>query len=343
MSEYSAMKVFSHLHRVEVLRRNFHDESKETVFPVSAEFNLTNECNHRCSWCSEKKKMEAYSGEMPKKTALRAIHDMAVNGLKGITFEGGGEPTMCSYFDEVVDQALHESLQVGVITNGSLIHRHVDVLSSVSFVRVSLDAWNAKGHEKTHGSKDWERICDSIQKLNAKRGKNSVRVSFLVTLETYGEAKSMVKLADELGCREVQIKPVQDAATGKYLMHDDRMQVVEELVAEELKESKVSVSVMRRTKIHERPERCLIHRFATHVGADGQMHICCYLPIVGKTGFGNLNEHSFEDLWYGEAGTRKRDTALVEEIGGPSKCPRCRHDEVNHALCMAIGERKAFL
>ena len=66
--------------------------NKLRPFPITVEVDLTNHCNHRCSFCVWGEHISTDKSTLKKENILKCIEGMRKLGSKAITFTGGGEP-----------------------------------------------------------------------------------------------------------------------------------------------------------------------------------------------------------------------------------------------------------
>jgi MoaA/NifB/PqqE/SkfB family radical SAM enzyme len=297
--------------------------------------------------------------DLVKREEFEAVKDMARLGLKAVTFEGGGEPTLSPCFDEAVALSQSLGLQVGLVTMGEFLDlkpgRLELVAKAMSWVRVSIDAATDTTHAALHRVKPGtlERVWANIAKLRALNPDLLIGYSFVVSEHNWPEVVRAMEKAVELGCSYIQFKPVaMEHETFWYT--EESNDLVKQAVA--LAGDRIKVFAPRfEYDANERlVNRCYMHRFATHVGANGDVYVCCYLPIrsgglvkLGKRKemegvLGNLNQQSFTEIWEG-----KRRMAMVKALEESDhfvkKCPSCRFDRQNQMLHAIKSKGNSFL
>lgn len=86
----------------------------ELVNPINIEISLTGYCNANCPWCFYN---DSKDNEILNTQKLRDfICKCYVNGVKAITYSGGGEPTLHPDFPEILNFT-SEFFEVGLFTN----------------------------------------------------------------------------------------------------------------------------------------------------------------------------------------------------------------------------------
>jgi len=110
--------------------------SKGIILPIHIQFMPTNKCNLNCNYCSCSKRDRDLTIRF--EDAARIIDICAELGTKAVTITGGGEPLCYPYFDELVSYFVSRNIQIGLITNGILLHKSkADTLQKITWCRIS--------------------------------------------------------------------------------------------------------------------------------------------------------------------------------------------------------------
>ena len=131
-------------------------------------YHITSACNYRCQYC-----FVAFQGEFPEKeTALKIVSEInkffIKNNVKGGRINiAGGEPLLCPYLNDVIEQAYLLGLKVSIITNGSLLTEELisGWQGKVEMIGISVDAVSeavncAIGRECQGKSLSKAQLCD---------------------------------------------------------------------------------------------------------------------------------------------------------------------------------------
>ena len=89
-------KVYLHPEHVVKLK------NKGRPFPMTIEVDLTNHCNHRCTFCCWGEDIAVDKSTLDTKIIKKCIYDMKKLGAKAICFTGGGEPMIHKDFYEIL-------------------------------------------------------------------------------------------------------------------------------------------------------------------------------------------------------------------------------------------------
>jgi len=109
---------------------------KGIILPVHIQFMPTNKCNLNCPFCSCSMRDKELA--MDFEDAKRIIDICAGLGTKAVTITGGGEPLCYPYFDELVNYFISRNIQIGLVTNGLLLHKaKADTLQKMTWCRIS--------------------------------------------------------------------------------------------------------------------------------------------------------------------------------------------------------------
>ena len=337
---FASDKIYQHAERI----AEWHKTG--TCAPVTVEFDLTNACNHKCPKCA------GYAGNrnaarIPTDKAKAILDELAGYGVKAVTFTGGGEPAMHKDLDACLAYAREIGLDVALITNGGLLTGNKalieQIVASCTWCRVSLDAGTHAVFEKTHGVgiDAFSDTVDAILQLsNMKKyfkSKCTIGVGFLTSKETMGDMITATRIAKAAGADYIQFRPFvtnpQEIDAGQvedYSHYDEILDNIDK--CQEINGIKVLTSKHKYTAIKDsvvkRPYAvCHGHHFASVIGADLKMYLCCHLRGREEYEIGDLKVQSFKDAW--ESETRQSAYNNIDW----ADCPYlCRCDSFNRIL-----------
>ena len=187
--------------------------------PVIVEFDPTTVCNFNCPDCINMGILN--KGEIHTERVLELIDEFHNSGVKGIIFIGGGEPLEHKGMPKPIIYAHKLGMAVGLTTNGSLIHRHLNVISEcVQWTRVSVDAATQSTFSLFRPSNindSFAKVIYNIEQL-AKIRQGKVGYSFLLierrcnrkTITNCNELLEAATLAKNIGCDYFEFKPSVD-------------------------------------------------------------------------------------------------------------------------------------
>ena len=100
--------------------------SKNKPTAINFEIDLTNGCNHRCSFCQWGSYLEYNRATLKSQIVVKALPELIHFGTKAITWTGGGEPTVHKDFFKILEKSYRLGLDNGLLTNGSLLKEKYD-------------------------------------------------------------------------------------------------------------------------------------------------------------------------------------------------------------------------
>lgn len=212
-------KVFWHLEELHELK-----SSGKTSYPINVEIDLTNRCNLGCEWChfaythtkgplSNSAKPDGFIdvGDMFDWDLLYSIlRQLASQGVKSITWTGGGEPTLYSQFEDASNLAFCLGMDQGIYTNGTRIDNDKAFIlkRNCTFVYVSLDECTAEDYKHSKGVNQFHKAIEGIKNLVAAKGNATIGVGFLLHARNYNKYPQMIELAKLLGVDYCQFRPI---------------------------------------------------------------------------------------------------------------------------------------
>ncbi len=333
--QFSSDKILKHLDRVNEWLRGGNPP------PITVELDMTNLCNHKCPECSGWYFQNRSHDSLSYDLAEDIIKQLAKIKVRGLIFTGGGEPLCHPDIAKIVKLAHSLGLDIGFITNGSLITEKIskDLLSCCRWLRISLDAASAETFKKVHGMNTgaFYKIIDNIQLLIAMKkclnSSTTIGIGYLTSNYTDDEMLEATKLCKRLNVDYLQFRPMQIHNNGKFEYHlSDISGNIHRCINESADGFKVLYSkhkydMMKDKKYGRNYTKCYGHQFATVIAADGKVYLCCHMRGHDKYCLGDLNKNTFEEIWSSEQ--RK---IIAENIDFNDCVPLCRDNTFNQIL-----------
>lgn len=335
VKQFSSDKILKHLDRV-----NDWMQGKNPP-PITVELDMTNSCNHRCPECVAGYFQRSSRDSLSKEFAENIVRQLAEAGVRGLIFTGGGDPLCNKHTLDTVVLARELGLDVGFITNGTLLTKDAcEVLvKNCVWVRVSLDAADPETYKRTHGLgaaafekvlKNIKRLADIKKKLDSRC---TVGVGYLTNDLTKDGMLKAAEICGGLGVDYLQFRPMQIHQGGKFDYHwTDVSDIIKECLklsrpGYDVLFSKHKYDMMRRKDYGRNYKLCYGHQFATTICADGRMYLCCHLRGYDKYCIGDLTKQSFKEIWNSE-----RRRKVYESIDFKDCIPLCRDNTFNQVL-----------
>lgn len=310
----------------------------DNVYPILAEFDLSNCCNHKCDFCTFNyiKDRSVLSTSVVKKS----VKEFSDGGVKSINWTGGGEPLLHKDFSDIARYTNFLGIEQGIFTNGSLLNEEkIDaILDTHSWIRISIDAGTKDTYKKIRKVDDFENVMHNIRALVAAKEKKSsvttIGIGFIITPENYNEMRDFSELIKDLDVDYGQYKPCiknfydreQIAAT----WWQENINPVLESIFEDNK--KAVVNLYKLTDLVESSfdkvyDKCYGHIFCPCIGASGDVWLCTHLRGIEKYSMGNLNTQTFDEIW-----NSKRRQEVIENIDLNFCQFCCKNNEINKIL-----------
>jgi len=144
------------------------------VTPVTAHLVPTLYCNQRCYFCTYgqyKEKGRNIGLQMSLAEVKRCIDQLAVVGVRGVIFTGGGEPSLFPYLVEAMTYARSFGMDVALNTNG---YRCSDGLMEgilsckPTYIRISFNSGHPYTQKLVTGRNNFHQVLQNIERF-AKR------------------------------------------------------------------------------------------------------------------------------------------------------------------------------
>jgi len=177
--------------------------------PILVTLDPSNVCNFKCTYCNAAAKMRTSSDMYSDYLVSELPLFLQKWGVRAVCIAGGGEPTLHTKFSNLVDGLVDVGIQVGVVTNGTRLTKHLKALGRCEWVGVSVDAGTAKSFSslKGVGKTAFGRVLANIKKLRGAFPSLEITYKFLghpYNLDTIYKA---VSIAKGLGCTYFHFRP----------------------------------------------------------------------------------------------------------------------------------------
>jgi len=339
VSIFKSLKILCHKDRLDPYIAGYPNVCN--TVPITIELDLTNACTHRCPRCAGMRTLDSIvensfpvlgdGEEIPDEHAANYISQIAVCGVHGLIFTGGGEPSVHWSLVPLIKLATNLGLDVGLITNGSLLHRHdmASVVPLCSWIRFSVDAGTPGEYLRTHGrdATEWNQVWKNIRTTIEQRGDaiTTIGVGFLADETNIEELPLLASLCDGAHIDYLQVRPFHSG-----LAFDPRAMI--EKTRDLFKDSRLRIVASdQKYDFLSTPERtytrCHIGQFASVICADEKVYLCCHTRGIPQFCLGDLRTTSLADILKSE-----RRWFVLAKLN-VNDCPLlCRGDQVNRQV-----------
>ncbi len=319
--------------------------------PQVIDLDPTTVCDLACPECISSNVL--HHGQIGNDRIVRLAEELVGTGVRAVILIGGGEPLMHRSIGKVIRTLHGAGIRIGLVTNGTQIHRYIDELSEMlSWVRVSVDAAREDTYAEFRPARGKRSVFPQVienMRLLAERRQGRLGYSFLLmqrfaadgTLEVsnYDQVYEAGRLAKDIGCDYFELKAMLDQDHYTVNQAGADIQRVEEQVArlQELEDDSfrlLNSSNWEAVQVGSDPHQpkeysaCAVAELRTTVTPTG-VYVCPYHRGNSKGLLGDIRDSSFADLW------KKADTTVID--------PRtdCRFHCARHRTNVEIGRLAA--
>jgi radical SAM protein with 4Fe4S-binding SPASM domain len=306
-------------------------KNHERYVPLVMSYNVTRECNMKCSHCyinATEKKLE---DELTTQEA-KAVIDQIYQVSSPLLILSGGEPLLRKDIFELIEYGSKKGLKIGLGSNGYLIDDEVAKKlkeAGISTVSISIDSIIPAQHDEFRGVPGaWEKAVNACKALR-KQGV-LVQVNTTLTHDNYNQIDDIMTLAESIGVenfhlfflvptgRGVKIEDIspqkyEDMITNTFAkVHKHRLNVRPSCAPQFMRIAKGMGLDMRQWI-----RGCIAGMHYCRIYPNGDITPCPYLPIK----LGNVREQNFNDIWF--------NSAIFKKIRNPDclkgKCGACEY------------------
>ena len=281
--------------------------SPERFVPLVMSWNVTRECNMKCSHCYINATDNKLKNELTT-TEAKALIDQIYEVSRPLLILSGGEPLLRGDIFELIKYGSTKGLKMGLGSNGSLIDEKVARKlkdSGIATVSISLDSHIPQQHDDFRGvTGAWEKAVDAIKAL--RKNNVLVQVNTTLTQQNYSQIDDIMSLAEGIGVENFHLFFLVPTGRGTKLT-DISPQKYEDMITRTFaKASRHKLNVrpscapqfMRIAKdmgldMRQWIRGCIAGLYYCRIYPNGDVTPCPYLPIK----LGNIREKSFKEIW----------------------------------------------
>jgi MoaA/NifB/PqqE/SkfB family radical SAM enzyme len=98
-------------------------------------------------------------------------------------------------------------LEVGVVTNGTLIDRFMKELGMCRWVGVSVDAGTSTTYKRIKGRDKFRHVLNNMISLRARWPNLEITYKYLVSPQNAADLEQAAKMARDIGCSHMHVRP----------------------------------------------------------------------------------------------------------------------------------------
>lgn len=326
--EYSKLKLIMHKEKIDsIMAVKNGDKKLDELFPISIELHLTDFCNLKCEWCTDKG-LRRNGATIDYEVATRLLSEMKKHKT-GVTIEGGGEPTLHPMFNQIVKYGANNEVDMGLITNGT-----VDISESVSsfkWVRISLDSSTRQEYINEKGIDGFEKVLLNLEKMCKTRNvqETFIGVGYVLTKRNQGDLLNIINTLDDIGVDYIYFRPVEEAESIQPTLED--LLELRKKLAEftERKRIKYMLPISDRIVDKNAGLPCFAHTLTSIIHANGDVALC-EKRRQNEIILGNINNCTFEEIWTSQY--HSEITKILLDPDSEKGCSVCRVTGFNMIL-----------
>jgi len=306
--------------------------------PTEVRATLTRRCNYKCLHCGCWR--EAHGPEMSIdrwKAGVASLKEFA--GRFRVQFVGG-EPFVKKGFLDLLEFCRSESIDFGVITNGSAFANGRVVARLVSArpikVEISVDGPTPEIHDRLRGEPGSLKAIEAGVR-NLRRARREASASFPIRIKptlnavNFRTMPELVEWAVEQGATSIDIEPNREwteESKGELWLSADEIVELESVVARLIRMKADGLPIetsdhkllgmpdhFRRRKVAPEVGTCRIGLRVFSIDPQGLVTSClAFQPL------GDLSRQSAREIWTGAAGREVRRGTVACERGCPYSC-----------------------
>jgi radical SAM protein with 4Fe4S-binding SPASM domain len=301
----------------------------EPFVPLILSWNVTRECNLKCSHCYINAADQKLENELTTEEGKRLI-DQICEVSRPLLILSGGEPLLRPDVYELIEYGSSKGLKMGLGSNGSLID---DVVAKklkeagITTVSISLDSHIAAQHDDFRGViGSWEKAVNAIKVLHDNN--ILVQVNTSLTHDNYDQIDDIMRFSESIGVENFHLFFL--VPTGRGVKLDDiSPQKYEHMIT-------TTFAKVQKYRLNVRPScapqfmriaqsmgldmrqwirGCIAGMYYCRIYPNGDITPCPYLPVK----VGNVREKSFKEIWQNDDMFKKlRDPHTLT-----GKCGKC--------------------
>lgn len=306
-------------------------QTSERFVPLVMSWNVTRECNMKCSHCYINATEKKLDNELTTQEAKKLM-DQICQVSRPLLILSGGEPLLRPDIFELIEYGSAKGLKMGLGSNGSLIDDAVAgklKAAGIATVSISLDSNIPAQHDEFRGVEGaWEKAVNACKAL--RKNNVLVQVNTTLTQQNYNQIDDIMSLAEGIGVENFHLFFLVPTGRGIKLTDISPQKYEDMITTTFAKVAKHKLNVrpscapqfMRIAKgmgldMRQWIRGCIAGLYYCRIYPNGDVTPCPYLPIK----LGNVREKSFKEIWFNSSIFK----ALRDPNSLKGKCGACEY------------------
>lgn len=281
--------------------------------PLVMQFNVTNNCNSRCSYCYAKYYERSHK-DLDAKSIFYITDELAKAGTKRLSLVGG-EPLLRKDIGQIIDYVKSKRMECAMTTNGYLLPQKLEDCKKLDLVCISLDG-NEKSHDANRGRGSFARAMEAVRIAHDNR--IPLQTSAVLTKKNLLDLPFLIETAKKYDFYLTFTPMVTQVCEGGKKAIDELLLSVEEhrwILRQIIKEKKKGAPILFAAKVYEHSSnwrnfskdkimgeepdfkyiKCNAGKYCAIIDANGDLYPCPQLVDVIKVK--NIFEVGFKEAW----------------------------------------------
>ncbi len=243
--------------------------------PVTVNWFINDVCNNKCVYCSYSRQKERMGKSISILDFKRYSDRLKQFDVRGIVIEGGGEPTICQDFKEMMNYLNQIEIPYILLTNWNVYH---EIKPEV--LRISLDAWNETSYMKKRGVERYAITRANIEKYIKWKKINSpsTDVGIQLVVEDVSEIEPFYEGNADLDVDYIQFKPFETVAGTFYENKDADIKELNQLIQSIASKDKRILYNYKWKDLRHGFDKCYAHANQMAIDWNGDVMVCCHRP-----------------------------------------------------------------
>ena len=283
------------------------------LLPAQVDIDLTNVCNQDCYYCNSadfraavpvQKKYSEYIKLLDKLAGWRAHTPNSYGTTHTITYPGGGEPTVLTGYEHVIEHTIDLGFLTSITTTGSKLDRLLEVvpvekLKKIAWIGIDVDAGTEALYEQIRRSLTARSLFSRMYYTAKELIAVGLNIDFKCLInpfnDNYEAMHDLFKMVKELNGRGLYFRPVIINGVA-HPITDDTISMLSKLSIE----FGVPHYVNTNKTLPRNYKKCHQMFHFPVFCADGKIYVCCEGKGNPQFELGAWDSDDFRDIWLGE-------------------------------------------